>query len=219
MKWVEVNIGVKKDEHIKRVVLLEFVAPLVEDIQSKVESWHFLWESKPWPKIEGIGTTLRLRFYGEDNIVDQIKQEIENRLATLERDKPELYLGHCFGRHGKCDEDYEGEADDWGTDAWKYGIKFLNTGSEFALALIKNQDKLDKSAEYKKSIDFYADRYVHCFLNNIFVPSEEVNFYLKEAIQRISHLYTGRCFEHKGLENLIAKIERLIVNKAKSHLH
>jgi len=37
MKWVEANIGVKKDEHIKCVVLLEFVAPLVGDIQSKVE--------------------------------------------------------------------------------------------------------------------------------------------------------------------------------------
>jgi len=136
--------------------------------------------------------TLRLRFYGEDNIVDQIGQEIENKLATLERDKPEVYLSHCFGRHGECNKDYEGEACDWGTEAWKLGIRFLNLGSETALELIKNQEKLGKSKEYEKPINFYADRHIHCFLNNIFDPIKEINFYPTEAIQRTSLLHTGK---------------------------
>ena len=159
--------------------------------------------------------TLRLRFYGEDNIVDQIRQEIENRLATLERDKPEVYLGHCFGRHGECNKDYEGEACDWGTEAWKFGIGFLNLGSETALELIKNQEKLGKSKEYKKPINLYADRYVHCFLNNIFDPIREINFYLTEAVQRTSLLHTAKQLEQKEFDNLVTEIIEFIVKRVK----
>lgn len=133
----------------------------------------------------------------------------------LEEEKPELYLGHCFGRHGECGKDYEGEADDWGTEAWEHGIKFLNLGSEVALALIKNQEKLEKSEEYKQPIDFYADRYIHCFLNNIFDPFKEISFYLNQAIQRISNHRIGRLVKQEELENLIIQIEDLIFEALK----
>ena len=31
-----------------------------------------------------------IRFYGEDDIIDKIKQEIEKKLAVLEKDKPKM---------------------------------------------------------------------------------------------------------------------------------
>jgi len=218
LKWVEVNIGVNKDLKLLRTVLLEFVDPMIKEIHPKIQSWHFLWESKPWSEDRQVGITLRLRFYGEDNIIDKIKQEIEKKLAVLEKDKPELYLGHCFGRHGECDKNYEGEADNWGTEAWVLGIKFLNLGSEVALNLIKNQEKLGKSEEYRKPISFYADRYVHCFLNQLRTLIDEINFYLCEAIQRISYRETKEQFAEEELRNLIKEIKDKIVNKARERI-
>lgn len=185
MKWVEVNIGVKEDICAMRKVLLDFVAPFVDEMRSKFMSWHFLWEGKPWPEVYRRGVTLRLRFYGKDELIEGIRSEIEGRLKELEKNNPELYLGHCFGRHGECGKDYEGEAAEWGTEAWKLGVKFLNMGSEVALTLLKNKDKLGRSEEYKKSLEYYADRYVHCFLNNIFSPAEEIIFLLRQGIGRL----------------------------------
>jgi hypothetical protein len=152
---------------------------------------------------------LRLRFYGESNTIDQIKEEIEKKLIALEKEKHELYRGHCFGKHGECDKDYEGEADDWGTEAWELG----NLGSEVSLKLIKNQQKIGSSKEYRRPIEFYVDRYVHCFLNNIFDQSEEIDFYLKEAIGRLYYAHTGRSLEPKTLEISISKIKTLILKQ------
>jgi hypothetical protein len=213
LKWLEVNLGIKRDLSAMHTVLLEFVVPLLEDVRSRIESWHFLWESKPWPDVKGNGITLRLRFYGESNTIDQIKEEIEKKLIALEKEKHELYRGHCFGKHGECDKDYEGEADDWGTEAWELGTKFLNLGSEVSLKLIKNQQKIGSSKEYRRPIEFYVDRYVHCFLNNIFDQSEEIDFYLKEAIGRLYYAHTGRSLEPKTLEIFISKIKTLILKQ------
>lgn len=213
MRWVEANIGVTGNVDAMHEVLLDFVIPFVGKMRNKFTSWHFLWESKPW------SITLRLRFYGEEDIVEKIKQEIENKLNELEKNRPELYLGHCFGSHGDCGKDYEGEAAEWGTEAWNLGIKFLNLGSEVALTLLKNKGKLGSSEEYKKSIEFYADRFVHCFLNNIFDSSKEINFYLEQAIQRTSYSYTKKLFEQSELQNFINEIRGLIVQKAKNYFH
>lgn len=58
MKWVEVNIGIQENREVMGNVLLNFVVLLVERTRSKFKSWHFLWETKPWPEVAKVGVTL-----------------------------------------------------------------------------------------------------------------------------------------------------------------
>ena len=182
MKWVEVNIGVKEDSNAMRTVLLEFVPPLVEKTKSKVKSGHFLWQSRPWPEVEGTGTTFRLRFYGDDNTIDQLQYEIEKNLTELGKSKPEYYLGYCFGKHGDCNEEYKGEANDYGDKGWELVTKILEFGSETALELIKNEDKLGKSEEYEKPVDSYAVAMILCVF-------PEILLWLPALFQQQKHIF------------------------------
>ena len=219
LEWIEVNIGVNNNPEARNFVLVNFVAPLVRKRgRQDLRSWHFLWEGKPWPELKEVGITLRLRFYGKNGIIDQLKQQIDKKLTELEKSRSEFYFGHCFGEHGNCGKEYKGEAKGWGTKGWKLGVKMLEFGSETALELIKNKDKLGKSEEYKKPVNFYADRYVHCFLNQFTTLINEIDFYLNEAIQRISYTSTRKMFTEEELRNLTNDIRDKVVNKAKERL-
>lgn len=153
LKWIEVNIKCTP-ETSKNEYLTKIARTILNESSSRYESWHFLWEGKPWPN------TLMLRFFGHDEKIDDLKQYLEDELKDI---------CHCYGAHGDCGEgkEYKGEANYWGTEAWKKGIIFLEFGSEFALELIENKDKLGNSIEYKKEISYYADRYTHLFLNRM----------------------------------------------------
>lgn len=151
--------------------MVKFVRPALNQYRSKIESWHFLWESKPWP------STLRLRFFANDDVIEELRTFLDEELKET---------SHCYGRHGECEKEYEGEADDWGTKAWEQGIRFLELGSEFALELIENKEKLGNSDEYKKDAFFYADRYTHLFLNQITSLVDEPDFYLTQGIFRFA---------------------------------
>lgn len=172
LKWIEVNIKCApetQDEYLTKTV-----RKILNECRSKYESWHFLWEGKPWPN------TLRLRFFGNDNKIDDIKQYLEEELKDI---------CHCYGEHGDCGEgkEYKGEANGWGTNVWDKGIKFMEFGSEFALELIENKDKLGKSREYKGDAFFYADRYTHLFLNQVGSIINEVYFDLGQGIFRLGY--------------------------------
>jgi len=132
LKWIEVNIKctpeISDDEYLTKYVLT-----ILNKCRSKCESWHFLWEGKPWPN------TLMLRFFGDDEKIDDIKEILEEELKDV---------CHCYGEHGDCGEDkeYKGEADVWGTKIWERGIKFMEFGSDFALELIKTKINSEKVA-------------------------------------------------------------------------
>ena len=178
LKWIEVNIKytpeISKDEY-----LTKYVRKILNECSSKYYSWHYLWEGKPW------SNTLMLRFIGDDKQIDDIKQILEEELKEL---------CYCYGEHGDCGEgkEYKGEANYWGSEAWKKGIKFMELGSEFALELIENKDKLGISPEYKKNVYYYADRYTHLFLNQIetllrALGYDEVIFNLNQGFCRLGH--------------------------------
>ena len=130
--WIEVNIQCRPED--RDVALTKLVRNIVNECESKTESWHFLWEGKPWP------TTLRLRFFGEDEKINEIRLILDEKLISIP---------HCYGAHGDCGEDiqYIGEADSWGIEAWEKGMKFMELGSEFALDLIENEEKLKYASE------------------------------------------------------------------------
>jgi len=186
MKWIEVNIGVPSDVVNCKSILKDFVSPFVEENMDTYSCWHYLWERKPWPEIEGEGVTLLLRFYGEDEMMDGLKDELEQKLTQLHCERPENCLGHCFGAHGECGDEYVGEANTWGEIPWEYGMKFFQIGSEYALDLLRNEEKLGRSDEYKEDAYYYADRYVHCFLNQMAMLVNEVGFLHQQYLSRRS---------------------------------
>ena len=150
---------------------MRYVKPVIDVCRNTIQSWHFLWEGKPYP------LTLMVRFFGEeDNMVDLsifLERTLEN-------------IVHCYGRHGDCDtdEEYEGESASWGDRGWERGMKFLEFGSEFALELIENKNQLGTSVNYRKNAFSFADRYTHLFLNQISSILNEADFYLEEGIFR-----------------------------------
>ena len=197
LKWIEVNIRCPS-EPLKDEYLTKYVKSILNEYRAKVRSWHFLWEGKPWP------STLRLRFFGDDEGLKQLQQSLEEKLKDIP---------HCYGEHGECGKDKEdkGEAsENWGTKAWEKGMRFLEVGAEFALGLVENKNKLGKSDEYKRDAFFYADRYTHLFLNQIGSLLDEPDFYLTQGISRFS------CQIGKELSS--NKI-RSIVEKTKQKIH
>lgn len=197
LKWIEVNIerpdSVSKDDY-----LIKLVRPVLDDFKARIESWHFLWEGKPWP------STLRLRFFGDNETIKQLRKSLEQKLKDI---------SHCYGEHGDCGEDkeYKGEADSWGTQAWEKGIRFLELGAEFALELVENKDTLGKSDEYKKSAFAYADRYTHLFLNQISSVVDEADFYLKEGVFRYAH-GTMKSLAKEKINSIVEQTKQKIAN-------
>jgi len=212
MRWIEINVGLKYDKPFLNEVLVSQIKPIVEQNQARICSWHFLWEGKPWPVPREIGTTLRLRFFGEESTIATLRNDLDTKFLSLEKQSPDLYLGHCFGKHGKCEQEYDGEAEDWGIEGWKLGIGMLGFASDTALKLIEDQDKLGRTRDYRWGINFYADRYVHLFLNMIeTIPSfDEADFLLSRGCQRTSLKSIGKPLLQEELNRIKQLVKREI---------
>ena len=176
MKWIEINVGISRYD---RDTMLGLFFKLVDSLVTKFKglakegsSWHFLWESNPWP------STLRLRFYGDEETIDRIKQEFERLWSSLKASRPDLLVDYCYGSHGECGEEYVGEEDTYGSEGWKLVKKMLNFGAETALKLIKEHENMGRSKEFREPLDVYVDRYVHLFLNQMYPLTDELQFYL-----------------------------------------
>jgi hypothetical protein len=145
-----------------------------------------------------------LRFFGEESAIATLRNDLDAKFVSLENEFPDLYLGHCFGRHGDCGKEYDGEAEDWGAEGWKLGIDMLRFASDTALKLIEDRDKLGRTEDYRKDINFYADRYVHLFLNMIgTIPSfDEADFLLLQGCQRSSLRIIGRLLSNEELSRI-----------------
>lgn len=111
-KWVEVDIYLS-DYRRTNEVITETVKELVQAFKDKgwIESWHFFREPQ-----------IRLRFYGEENNIAKVKEEIDTKLKEMESTKGELYSCHVFGSHGQRGKEYTGEADFW-QDDWPLVLK------------------------------------------------------------------------------------------------
>ena len=195
MKWIEVNIECSSGSENKH--LMSFVKPVVTEFRNDVKSWHFLWEGKHYP------LTLRLRFYGNEEVINNIRTFLDEHLKGVT---------HAYGSHGNCAQyaEYTGEINDWGSKGWTKGVELLEFGSEFALELVENKDKLGTSEEYRKNAFDFADRYTHLFLNQISSLLNEADFYLDQGIFR--HLLTrGIQLPLQQIQEIREKIKHNIV--------
>ena len=181
LKWIEVNV--RHPDRISRIdFLIETIKPLVLEVQNKfmVQSWHFLWEEVPYP------STLRLRFLVENEEYSSLKSLIEDGITDFD---------YCFGSNGNCGKEYGGEASEWGIKGWERGIEFLQYGSEFAMELMEKKESLGLGNEYKKSGYFFADCYVHLFLNQLeplLIEKDgvgEAHFLICESVYRYALKY------------------------------
>lgn len=190
LKWIELNLEVKpQDSASIKKVLVELVAPLVEEFKRRVSgerSWHYLWESDPWP------LTLRLRFYGAAEHVEAFKALLEERLVGFRAGHPRLVGDYCYGRHGECGKVYGGEADTYGADGWRLVMRMLEFGAEVALELLANSSRYvcPLAPDEGSVLWIYADRYVHLFLNQLLLV-DEIDFYLSQLVPRYYLYRTG----------------------------
>lgn len=195
LKWIEVNIKCPS-ESSKDEYLTTHVKQILDEYRAKVESWHFLWEGKPYP------FTLRLRFYSDDETISNLHGFLEKKLTSIP---------YCYGEHGDCREgkEYRGEAGDWGSKGWEKGVSFLEFGAEFALELIANKNRLGSSNEYRKDIHSYADRYTHLFLNQISSLLDEADFNLQEGVFRYAR-QKGKILSPEKRKVIVEKVKQVI---------
>lgn len=165
-KWIEVNIHLKSYDRTNDV-LREFVAPYVTKLKERdaFDSWHFFREPAP---------SIRLRFFGKENDIDDIRKELDSKLTNLERSQSGLYDKHVFGSHGEEGETYVGEADSYGENAWPWVYKVHEAGSNLALQLCCSKPE--------KPINYHAQRQVHLILNQLgFNRPQELDFHQNMA--------------------------------------
>jgi hypothetical protein len=162
LKWIETNIYTNKESQVNDV-LVNFVKPYIDNLYNSINriSWHYFRE----PHIV-------FRIYGEDETIKIVKEELELLLNTFERNEPEIYYRHFFGAFCKEGDEYKGEAELYGEDAWELCYKRWETGSNLALQLL--------SKEPIKSIPFHYTRDIHLFENQLgFEYSDAITIYMK----------------------------------------
>ena len=97
-------------------------------------------------------------------------------------------------------------------------MKFMEMGSELALELIENKDKLGRSPDYKKNANEYADRYTHLFLNQISSLVNEVDFDLSQGIFRYGNgMLQGRTppLQERQIIAILSQTIQPMINEVK----
>ena len=172
-KWILVNIHLKSYNKTNDV-LREFVAPYVTELKEHhaFDSWHFFREP-----------AIRLRFFGEEKDIEDIKKGLDSKLSELEQSQSDLYDKHVFGAYEEEGKVYEGEAEYYGENAWPLVYKLWEAGSELTLKLYYTTPE--------KPIKLHADRHVHLILNQLgFIKCKEIMFYCDGAHLNL-HKYPG----------------------------
>jgi len=216
MKWIEINVGIGKyDRNAMLEALLRLVDPLVtkfKEVAKEDYSWHYLWESNPW------SLTLRLRFYGDEEAIDEIKHGFEKLWSSLRASRPDLFVEYCYGRHGECGEEYVGEEDEYGSEGWELVKKMLNFGSEIALELIKKHKDMGRSKEFKVPLEVYVDRYVHLFLDQMAPLINELQLYLEWLIFRYFLYTVGKLPSEEVTNEIAEKIIQILQQGVESYI-
>jgi len=146
-KWSVTNIRVPAERSEKEDLLLGVFDGVISEFRDEVQSWHFLWEGKPYPH------TLLLRFYGQSHIIDEMWETLKDYL-----DNKNLEY--------QPDDVYDGERASYGVKGWKYVMDGLCLGSDLAVDLMKNERAKD-AVGFPKPLPCYVDRWVHLFLNQL----------------------------------------------------
>ena len=165
-KWTEVNVHVRNPNQFKRAIL-SFVKSFVKNCRRthQLDSWHFFLEKCPLTGPRHDEPEIRLRFYAESAVIDQIENELRTKLDKLVRSHRNPITFYHFGKHGRPGK-YRGERPNWKTD-WPIVMEHFNYGSEYALQF------LSKKSLHRR-LGYHGQRYVHLLLNQLLIPHTQV---------------------------------------------
>lgn len=146
-KWFVANLSVPSGRLLKEDLLVAVFGDVISEFRTRVKSWHFLWESAPYPH------TLLLRFYGKSHDIDELKGRLVKYLESE-------------GIEYTPDSVYAGEEGSYGVKGWRYVMESLHLGADSAIDLIRNDRSRDER-NFPKPLEVYIDRWVHLFLNQL----------------------------------------------------
>jgi hypothetical protein len=146
-KWLVINLKVPAEKSEKEDLLLGIFDGVISKFRDTVQSWHFLWEGKPYPH------TLLLRFYGQSRTIDGMRAALKD---YIDNKNLEYHL----------DNAYDGERNSYGVKGWKYVMGNLCLGADFAVDLIKNE-RTRNTVDFPKPLSCYVDRWMHLFPNQL----------------------------------------------------
>ena len=142
--WVEENIKPNSPADMDRV-LLQHVKRIVNDLKRRkwVVSWHFFRESDNWRGQRNVRIPhirFRVRIHQRRAKLLSLRNYLTNELNRLQN-AGEI-ADHYRGNHGTPGQEYQGEAGNFdeagpNPEGWKATQKWLESGSEVALNLIR----------------------------------------------------------------------------------
>ena len=137
------------------------VKPIVDHFKGQIETWHFL-----------IEPCIRFRIRAQQaSQLSAVRTKIESVLTPL---KGNEITDFYYGNHGSPEtptNKYEGEEKDFGVKGWQITQKLMECSSNAAIEMITK-------SPLEKSVDWYAERCMHFFLNQIgYNRYEEASLY------------------------------------------
>jgi thiopeptide-type bacteriocin biosynthesis protein len=171
-EWTEVNL-VPHTMQDRIRVLLDVIEPLVHnELDGRIDTWFFGHYGDPAPY------HLRVRILWRDEAnANEGQRELSDFLDAQKRNRE---IDDWYpGSHGYRNQQYPGEADDFGTEMWEATYKLWGCQSEFALALLKNESQDSLS---KHPFVWHWERAVHLFTNRLFLGIfDEIYLTLRQA--------------------------------------
>jgi Lantibiotic biosynthesis dehydratase C-term len=164
--WTEINLVSRRP--LDETLLVELIEPLVhEQFADDIVTWFWFWEPE-----------LRLRLRWRD---PEEAPEHRRRLgAALDSWRANARLDDWYeGAHGQRGEQYTGEADHYGAEIWESLQADWMSGSELALAIVKN----DRAGRLTKPRDYHWQRRVHLLTNQLMHTRDaEIEMSLRQAL-------------------------------------
>jgi hypothetical protein len=140
--WVEENIRPTNPDQADSV-LVQRIKPLIDDLKEQgIITWHFLREDSGWRGREKI-PHIRLRVRARDKSQQlSLKCFLATKLDELQ--KLGEVLEHYWGNHGRPNEEYQGEPDNFDEEAlspegWNITQRYFQACSEIAPLVIEAQ--------------------------------------------------------------------------------
>lgn len=157
------------------------IAPLIEELKGRLESWHFFWE----PDL-----CVRLRWR-----------------SAADKEAGHLLIKARLERTWRlADYDWQADSTLMGDKVWAQSQSDWMNGSEFSVSLLRNA----KQDDCAKGADFYWARHVHLFSNQLCGTwAEEARLSVKQARYRVWLLSrtAGNEHERPTLEGLLEKLD------------
>jgi len=152
--WVEVNIIPMKKS--MEEILVMAVKPIVDHFEGQIVTWHFLREFTPISKPH---IRFRIRTQQEGQL-SAVRAKIESVLTPLKGNEIEDFYYGNSGKPESPSSKYQGEEKSYGAKGWQMLQQVLEHTSDDVIKMLTKMP-------LEISVDIYAERCIHFFLNQL----------------------------------------------------